>query len=396
MKLPLFIARRYFFSKNNLSAINIITGISVVSYAVGAFALLSLLSALNGFETAIFSVYETYYPDLKITGAKGKVFETDSLMFSRIQKTPGVRHVSYTLEENAILSNGDHQVVGLVKGVDTVFEKVVRADSLFVAGGPRLKDDERSYGWLAEGLYYKLNLGSESRLVNIMSPSRESSGISSLELMEDELLVSAVIRPGDEMDQQLLITDLAFVRDLFDRQGMAGAIEIRTDGKTDLSAVAASLRKITGPDYYVRDRREQNQAVYRMFNTEKWVAFAIMAFVLLIISFNLVGSLSMLIIEKRKDIGILRAMGMAAGRLRQIFFSEGVIIAMSGAVTGLIGGIAVVLLQQKYGFIQTNATFVSAYPVELRFADIVLVLGLCLTIGVGVSVYPSWKSPGKQ
>lgn len=396
MNLPFFIARRYFFSKNNLSAINIITGISVVAYAVGSFALISLLSALNGFETAIFSVYETYYPDLKITPATGKVFEADSTFIDGIRKVQGVKYASYTLEENAILSNGDHQVVGLVKGVDSVFTGVVREDSLFVAGSPKLRDRHSSFGWLAEGLYYKLNLGSESRVVNVMSPSRDGAGVSQLDLLEDEVVVSAVIRPGDEMDQKLMVTDLEFVRELFDREGQASAVEIRTDGSLGQEKIVDALRSKVGEKYHIRDRKQQNQAVYKMFNTEKWVAFAIMTFVLLIISFNLVGSLSMLVIEKRRDIGILEAMGITARKLRQIFFSEGVIVAMSGAIFGLIAGIAVVLLQQKFGFIKTNATFVSAYPVELRAGDIFLVLSLCLAIGVSVSVYPAWKSSSKQ
>jgi lipoprotein-releasing system permease protein len=395
VKLPFFIARRYFFSRKNPTAINIITFIGVVGYAVGSFALVALMSALNGFENIIFSVYESYYPDLKVTPVMGKVFDTDSTVMYRVSKIPGVQALTYVLEESAVIQNGDNQVVGLVKGVGTSYPQVIKADSLIVAGSMDIKPGGQA-AWIAEGLYYKLNLGSENRNVKLMAPRRDGSGVSQMDMMETELGVAAIVKPGDEMEQKLVLTNLDVAQEVFEREGSASAMEIKLQNASVEPGVKEALKNTLGKDFDVRNRKEQNQAVYKMFNTEKWAAFAIMAFVLLIISFNLLGSLSMLVLEKKKDIGIMQTMGMPGSAIRRIFFSEGVMVAFVGASVGLVTGIATVLLQQKYGFVQTQATFAAAYPVELRMADVFLILALCFALGVSGAIYPAWKSSAKR
>lgn len=396
MNLPFFIARRYFFSRKNPSAINIITGISLLGYAVGAFALVSLLSALNGFENVIFKVYNNYYPDLKISPAKGKVFLNDSARYVAVKSATGVYAVAAVLEENAVIQNGENQVVGLIKGVDPQYARVVNTDSLLVAGDKKMYEGEQMRSWMAEGLYYKLNLGTDARLVTVMAPDRESSGVSQTDMMEDEIRVTAVIHPGDEMDQKLLVTQLEFAQSLFIRDSMVSAYEIKIKQGADVLEVSQSLRKSLGSGFLVRDRKEQNQAIYKMFNTEKWVSFALMAFVLLIISFNLVGSLSMLVLEKKRDIGILQAVGMTRSSLRRLFFNEGVLVAVGGTLLGILLGVALVLAQQKFGFVKTNSTFVSAYPVALKLSDILLITALGAGLGISASIYPAWNSSPKD
>lgn len=396
MNLPFFIARRYFFSRKNPSAINIITGISLLGYAVGAFALVSLLSALNGFEKVIFKVYNNYYPDLKISPAKGKVFLNDSAQYFRVTSSKGVQAVTAVLEENAVIQNGENQVVGLIKGVDKKYTQVVNADSLIVAGDKKLYDGAQMRSWMAEGLYYKLNLGTDARMVSVMAPDRESSGVSQTDMMEDEVRVTAVIRPGDEMDQKLLVTSLEFAQALFVRDSMISAYEIKVKPAADVREVSQELRNTLGADFLVRDRKEQNQAIYKMFNTEKWVSFALMAFVLLIISFNLVGSLSMLVLEKKRDISILKAVGMTRGSLRKLFFNEGVLVAVGGTLVGIVFGVILVIAQQKFGFVKTNSTFVSAYPVALKLSDILLITALGAGLGISASIYPAWNSSPKD
>jgi lipoprotein-releasing system permease protein len=396
VNLPFFIARRYFFSRKNPSAINIITGISLLGYAVGAFALVSLLSALNGFENVIFKVYNNYYPDLKISPAKGKVFLNDSARYVAVKSATGVYAVAAVLEENAVIQNGENQVVGLIKGVDPQYARVVNTDSLLVAGDKKMYEGEQMRSWMAEGLYYKLNLGTDARLVTVMAPDRESSGVSQTDMMEDEIRVTAVIHPGDEMDQKLLVTQLEFAQSLFIRDSMVSAYEIKVKQGADVLEVSQSLRKSLGSGFLVRDRKEQNQAIYKMFNTEKWVSFALMAFVLLIISFNLVGSLSMLVLEKKRDIGILQAVGMTRSSLRRLFFNEGVLVAVGGTLLGILLGVALVLAQQKFGFVKTNSTFVSAYPVALKLSDILLITALGAGLGISASIYPAWNSSPKD
>jgi lipoprotein-releasing system permease protein len=272
----------------------------------------------------------------------------------------------------------------------------VNTDSLLVAGDKKMYEGEQMRSWMAEGLYYKLNLGTDARLVTVMAPDRESSGVSQTDMMEDEIRVTAVIHPGDEMDQKLLVTQLEFAQSLFIRDSMVSAYEIKVKQGADVLEVSQSLRKSLGSGFLVRDRKEQNQAIYKMFNTEKWVSFALMAFVLLIISFNLVGSLSMLVLEKKRDIGILQAVGMTRSSLRRLFFNEGVLVAVGGTLLGILLGVALVLAQQKFGFVKTNSTFVSAYPVALKLSDILLITALGAGLGISASIYPAWNSSPKD
>ena len=395
MKLPFFIARRYFFSRKNTSAINLISGISVLGYFAGSAALIILLSALNGFEKLIFQVYDTYYPDIKIEAVNGKVMDQDSAMLQKIRNTPGVAVAAFCLEENAIIKSGENQVVGTIKGVAPEYVKVVKTDSLVAAGSTELSDAQGPIGWMAEGMLYKLNVGKEANLVDIMAPNRESFGVTQVETMEDQLRIGSVIKPGEEMNQKLVVTTLAWAQQLFEREGKISSVEIKIKDPTQPGEVADRLQDVVGKKFTVRDRRQQNQAVYKMFNTEKWVAFAIMTFVLLLITFNLVGSLSMLVLEKKRDIKLLDAVGMQSSLIRRIFFSEGVMIALAGSLIGIGAGVLLVWMQQRFGLITTNSTFAVEYPVQLRLSDVLLVTGLCSTLGILGAIYPAMRSAGK-
>jgi lipoprotein-releasing system permease protein len=396
LKLPFFIAKRYFFSLKNTTAINLITGISVVGYAAGSFFLIVILSALNGFEKIIFQVYDTYYPDLKIEIAEGKVFEEDSQMMQRILKTPGVIAASFCLEENAIVQSAETQIVASVKGVDAAYFKVINTDSLIVSGDARLEDKQGALGWMAEGLIYKLNVGRQSNKVTVTVPDRESASVTQMATIEDELRITAMIRPGDEMNQKLIIAPLPWAKEMFNREGQVSSIEIKVKDPLNPEKVAAYIKSWLGNKYTVHDRREQNKSVYKMFRSEKWIVFAIIAFALLLITFNLIGSLSMLVLEKKKDIQLLSAVGMESNKIKRIFFTEGVLVALTGTIIGLAIGIFFVWLQTEYGFITTHSTFVVAYPMQLRIADIILVLGLGSLLGISGAIYPAAKSTPKM
>jgi lipoprotein-releasing system permease protein len=393
LRLPLFIARRYFFSRRNTTAVNIITLISVLGYAVGAFALIVLLSAMNGFENLIFKVYENYYADIKLSPVSGKVIPVDSAFLKKLNKVNGVKECAFVLEENAVVQNQDNQVVALVKGVGNNWQRVVKTDSLVVAGTPVFATKEgQNLAWMAEGLLYKLGIGGESSGISVMAPRREMVGVSQLDMNEDNIHVGAMIRAGDEMNQKLLVVPLEWAQALFEREGFIGGYEIKVSSPEKLNAVKQEIIKLAGPEIRVKDRYEQNVAVYKMFNTEKWVAFSIMAFVLLLISFNLIGSLSMLVLEKKNNIKTLKYLGMKEGNIKGVFLNEGVIVALFGTSLGLILGIAIVLLQQQYGFVTTQSTFAVVYPVELRFTDILVIGGLSSLLGFSSSVYPALKS----
>lgn len=394
MRLPFFIARRYYFSKNNPSAINIITGISIFGYLVGSFALLVLLSALNGFEKTIFTVYETYYPDIKIKPASGKTITLDSAQWKKLSQIQGVAAAEPVLEENAILSNNNQQVVALVKGITPGYSKVVNMDKLVVDGKKNLEMQGDSFSdcLLAAGLFQKLNLQSDDYIVHALTPRRETFGVAQLETNETDFLSVGIVDPGDELNQKLCMVNFNSAGVLFERTGVLSQYEVKVREDASVSEVKASIQKFFGKNFKVLERKEQNEAVYKMFVTEKWVAFGLMAFILLIISFNLVGSLSLLVLEKKKDIRLLLNIGMRRKSIRNIFFNQGVLIAVSGTLVGLILGALAVSLQLKYGFIKTNAMFAIEYPVQLRFSDVLLILGLSLLLGISSTIYPALKA----
>ncbi|MBL7810861.1 MAG: FtsX-like permease family protein [Bacteroidetes bacterium] len=392
MNLSLRIARRYFFSRRNPTAINIIAGISIFGYSVGTWALVVLLSALNGFERVIFQVYDVYYPDLKLSPVSGKVFEPDSTRLLALQRIPEVKNIASCLEENAIVKHKNNQVVALIKGVGKTWTNVVKTDSLVVAGGAQLYGGHGPVGWMAEGLIYKLNLGREDAVVDIMAPRRESVGVAQMDMMEDQLPIQAMIRPGDEMNQKLVVAPLAWAQTLFEREGAVSHLEIGLKPGADAIVAGQRIQDIMGKGFRIQDRRQQNQAVYKMFNTEKWVTVGIMSFVLLLISFNLSGALSMLVIEKSADRKLLRSVGMRPSGIRSVFLQEGLMVSAAGTALGLLAGVGMVLLQQQYGFIRTNSTFVVAYPMELRWNDLLLITCISMALGLLSSLYPSQKS----
>ena len=361
---------------------------------MGAFALIVLLSAMNGFENLIFKVYENYYPDIKLTPATGKVVPIDSSLISKIKNIKGIRECAVVLEENAVVQNEDNQVVALVKGVSANWPSVVKTDSLVVAGSAEFSTREnQKLAWMAEGMIYKLGVGGESSKISVMAPRRETVGVSQMDMNEDQIHIGAMVRAGDEMNQKLLLVPLDWAQSLFEREGFVSGYEIKTSNPKELNFVKTEIKKVTGSEMVVKDRYEQNVAVYKMFNTEKWVAFSIMAFVLLLISFNLVGSLSMLVLEKKNNIKTLQHLGLSNNRIKAIFLNEGVLVALFGTALGLILGGTLVLLQHKYGLVTTQSTFAVVYPVELRLSDIFVIGGLSAALGLSSSLYPAIKSP---
>ena len=393
MKVSRFIARRYFFSGKNTSAVNIISGISVMGYAVGSFALLVLLSALNGFERIIFKTYENYYPDLKIQPVSGKVFAIDEKKMHAIAGISGVEKTALALEENAIVQYADNQVVATIKGVEKTWPAVVKTDSLLIAGTPIFENGRgASFAWLAEGLVYKLSVNNSNNAVTIMAPRRESVGVAQMEMNEDNIGVSAVIRAGEEQDDKLLLVPLPWAQALFERDGEASAVEVKIRPGFSAAEIKKEIQKMTGPEMVVLDRYEQNRAVYKMFNTEKWVSFSLMAFVLLLISFNLLGSLSMLVLEKKHDIKLLSHIGMRLKSIQAVFFREGLLVAMAGTLAGLVLGVILVLIQQKFGIVTTQSSIAAVYPVALKATDLLFISGLCGLLGISSAIYPALKS----
>ena len=379
MNVSAFIARKYFFSRKNPSAINIITGISMAGYSIGSLALIILLSALNGFEESIFGDYQRSSPDLKIVPLEGKVFEPKKELLQYLGNNKGITAYTLALEDKAIIKYGDQQVVGVVRGLDSAFTKVFEVDSWVKAGTAELNYDDNFLGnaWLSEGLVYTLNVSNSDQRLELLTPDRSSSNVAQTTLNQEALRISSMVHLSSEENERTVIVPLWVTRSLFDRETEISHISLKTKGSPFL--LQGKINERLKPLGLVAlNRQEQNETRYKMFNTEKWFSFALLVFILLLISFNLYGALRMMRIDKREDIYILSAMGMPERKRSAIFTWEAFFVSGLGTLIGLVLGILLIFVQQRFGIITTQATFELVYPVSLRWWDVLMVAVICI------------------
>ncbi len=379
MNVSAFIARKYFFSRKNPSAINIITGISMAGYSIGSLALIILLSALNGFEESIFGDYQRSSPDLKIVPLEGKVFEPKKDLLQYLGNNKGIAAYALALEDKAIIKYGDQQVVGVVRGLDSAFTKVFEVDSWVKAGTAELNYDDNFLGnaWLSEGLVYTLNVSNSDQRLELLTPDRSSSNVAQTTLNQEALRISSMVHLSSEENERTIIVPLWVTRSLFDRETEISHISLKTKGSPFL--LQGEINERLKPLGLVAlNRQEQNETMYKMFNTEKWFSFALLVFILLLISFNLYGALRMMRIDKREDIYILSAMGMPERKRSAIFTWEAFFVSGLGTLIGLVLGILLIFVQQRFGIITTQATFELVYPVSLRWWDVLMVAVICI------------------
>jgi len=364
------------------------------------------MSALNGFETSIFSSYQKSDPDFKITAQKGRVIPVSSTLISGLKKTQGIEVVSKIIEGKSILQYGDQQTVCKVVGVDDAFFQRIQIDSLVTAGKPVLYDSQRdslggisSMAILSEGLVYRLGVGKIDEPISLLAVDK-AAGIHSADALKTQVFIpSAIVQlPEEENDHTVFISakDAGYLFDVDDKKE-ATALELRTNQETRESEgrkreVQKALQSIAGKQLKVNNQQQQHPIMYRMFNTEKWISFAILTFVLMLISFNLVGALTLLVLDKKGDFILFRNLGMEDSMVGWIVFWEGVWVSICGSLIGIGIGVLLVVLQQKTGIVQTQGTFKISYPVELRFWDVVLILGLNVVLGAISAVIPARRA----
>ncbi len=364
------------------------------------------MSALNGFESSIFSSYQKSDPDFKITAVKGKSIEVSDQTLLKMRKTPGIEVVSRTLEGKSILQYGDQQTVCRVVGVDEYFFKRIQMDSLITAGKPMLYDAQRdslggvsSMAILSEGLVYRLGVGKIDEPISLLVVDK-ASGIHSADALKTQIFIpSAIVQlPEEENDHTVFISakDAGYLYDL-DPKKEATALEVRVkagirgrNGK--MLDLQKQLQDLVGGKLAVFNQQQQHPIMYKMFNTEKWISFAILTFVLMLISFNLVGALTLMVLDKRNDFILFRNLGMQESMVGWIVFWEGVWVSICGSLIGIGLGVLLVVIQQKTGIIQTQGTFNMSYPVELRSADIVLILILNVALGAVSAIIPARRA----
>ena len=399
MNFPFYIARRYLFSKKSTNAINVISGISVVGVAVASMALVVTLSVFNGFHDMVASFFTQLDPQLKITPAKGKTAASNDSTLMRIRQLDEVAVATDVLEDQALAVYGDRQQMVTIKGVDDNYDKLTHIRQILEGDGDyALHAADMNYGILGLGVAYQLGIGYTYREpLKIYAPRREGQiNMANLQdgFVEDELYSPGVlfsIKQG-KYDKRYIITAIQFTRNLFDRDGELTSLELRLKPGSNFEHVKAKVQEMAGTRFVVRDRYEQQEDTFRIMKVEKLMAYIFLTFILVIACFNIIGSLSMLMIDKRNDVVTLRNLCASDRQIIRIFLFEGRMISAIGAVIGIAIGLLLCLLQQQFGLIGLGSTegsfVVDAYPVSVHPWDIVVVFFTVLAVGFISVWYP--------
>jgi lipoprotein-releasing system permease protein len=394
VKLSVYIAKRYLFAKKSRNAINIISAVSVAGVAVGTMALIIVLSVFNGLEGLVSSIFNTFDPDLKITAAEGKVFMPDSTNLIRLSEIKGISAYSLTLEENALLRYGDRQYIAIIKGVDDSFTKVTSLDSSMWEGEFRLKtENNRPEAVIGVGVanYLGIRINFITPLI-IYVPKRTGSVNLDPEnaFSKKYIFPSGIFEIEQEFDSKYVFIPLDFAHELLEYDTEISSVEIKTDSYEDIDEIQASVKKIFGKNYIVKNRLEQQDIFYKVMRSERLAIFIILTLILLIASFNIIGSLTMLIIEKERDIEILKSLGADNNLIRKIFIFEGWMISIIGASAGILFGFVICWLQQRFGLIKLNSEslIMNAYPIIMKLKDFIIVPATVLLIGYWAAWYP--------
>lgn len=399
MNFPFYIARRYLFSKKSTHAINVISGISVVGVAVATMALVVTLSVFNGFHDLVASFFTQLDPQLKVTPVKGKTALASDPVLTQLRQLPQVEVATECLEEQVLAVYGDRQMMVKVKGVEDNFDRLTHIREILEGNGDfELHAADMNYGIPGLGVAYQLGLGyTYEHPLKIFAPRRQ--GQLNMANPTEGFVVDELYSPGvvfcmkqGKYDKNYILTSIDFMRQLFDLQGRLSSLELRLKPGSNFDAVKQQMQQIAGDRFHVHDRYEQQDDTFRIMKVEKLIAYVFLTFILIIACFNIVGSLSMLIIDKKDDVVILRNLGATDRQITRIFLFEGRMISAIGAVVGILLGLLLCWLQQQYGLVRLGSSegsfVVDAYPVSVHPWDIVLVFVTVLAVGFLSVWYP--------
>ena len=399
MNFPFFIARRYLFSKKSTNAINVISLISVIGVAVGSMALIIVLSVFNGFHDLVASFFTQMDPQLKVVPVEGKTAPADNPILTEIRQMPEVDVATETVEDMALAVYNDKQSMVTVKGVDDNFDQLTHiTEILYGEGEFQLHAADLQYGII--GIRLAQELGANVRFGNylrIYAPRRD--GQLDLSNPSEGFMLDSLCSPGvvfsvrqAKYDRNYIIAPIGFARNLFAQQGMVSALELRLKDGSDIDAVKKKMERVAGSEYRVLDRFEQQADTFKIMQSEKIIAYIFLTFILVVACFNIIGSLSMLIIDKRDDVQTLRNLGADDRQISRIFLFEGRFIAVIGAVIGIALGLLLCWLQQRYGLValgESSGSFVvNAYPVSVHYTDVVVIFFTVIAVGWLAVWYP--------
>lgn len=406
MRFAFYIARRYLFSKKSTNVINIISGISVVGVAVATMALVVTLSVFNGFHDLVANLFTRFDPQIQIVPAKGKTAPADDPVLDSIRRMPQVDVATECVEDRALAMYNGRQAMITLKGVDDNFKELTNiTDILYGNGDFSLHAANLQYGTVGIRLAETLGMSADwDGFLKIYAPKREGQldmGNPMDGFVEDSLISPGVVFMVKQAkyDKGHVIAPIAFARNLFGQQGMLSSLELRLKAGSDLDAVKAEMKKVAGSKYKVLDRFEQQEDTFKIMKIEKLIAYIFLTFILVVACFNIIGSLSMLIIDKKDDVKTLRNLGADDKTISRIFLFEGRLISLVGAVAGIAVGLLLCWLQQAYGLValgQSSGTFiVEAYPVSVHPEDIALIFVTVIAVGWIAVWYPVKKVCGK-
>lgn len=399
MNFPFFIARRYLFSKKSTHAINVISVISMIGVAVATMALVIVLSVFNGFHDLVASFFTNFDPQIEIVPANGKTAPSDDPILTKVQKLPEIGVATECLEDMALAIYGDNQQMVKIKGVDDNFAELTHIEDILVGDGQfSLHAGNLEYGTPGIRLAQDMGLGARwNNYMHIYAPRREGQ----LDLSDpsdgfvvDSLLASGVVFcvKQAKYDKNYILTSITFARNLFGQQGMLSSLELRLKDGSNFDAVKKEIADICGSKYVVRDRFEQQEDTFRIMQIEKVIAYIFLTFILVVACFNIIGSLSMLIIDKKDDVVTLRNLGASDKQVVSIFLFEGRMISAIGAIVGIVFGLLLCWLQQEYGLVRMGGSdgsfVVNAYPVSVHYMDVAIIFITVLAVGWLAVWYP--------
>ena len=403
MNFPFFIARRYVFSKKSTNAINVISAISVVGVAVGTMALVIVLSVFNGFHDLVASFFTNFDPQIELVPTQGKTAPADDPLLDKVRKMPQVSVHTDVLEDQGLAVYGDRQQMVTVMGVDDNFTQLTNiSDILYGDGEFTLQAANLFYAIPGIRLAQDMGLGARfDGYLKLYAPVRRGQ-ITDLEDPSDGFVVDSLISPGvvfavnqAKYDRDHIICSIGFARRLFDQDGMLSSLQIRLKPGSDLAAVKKQMREIVGSKYRVLDRFEQQSDTFNIMQIEKVLAYVFLTFILMVACFNIISSLSMLIIDKKADAATLRNLGATDRQIRSIFLFEGRIISAIGAVVGILLGLLLCWLQQEFGLVHmgdsAGSFVVNAYPVSVHYDDVAIVFVTVLLIACAAAWIPTRK-----
>jgi len=399
MRFPFYIARRYLFSKKSTNVINIISAISMTGVMVATMALVVVLSVFNGFHDLVATLFTSFDPQLKVVPVMGKTAPADDPILVSIKQLPEIDVATESVEDQALAVYRDRQAMVKVKGVDDNFTELTHIEDIVYGDGEfSLHAANLEYGTPGIRLAQDLGMGAYfPDYMKLYAPVREGQ-VDISEAMEG-FSVDSVISPGvvfsvsqSKYDKTFVLTSIGFARRLFEQQGMLSSLELRLKDGSNINAVKKKIRKLCEGKYKVMDRYEQQADTFKIMQIEKVLAYIFLTFILVVACFNIVGSLSMLMIDKKDDVMTLRNLGASNHQITNIFMLEGLLISLTGAMAGIIIGLLLCLAQQQLGLVslgnKSGAFIIEAYPVSVHYIDVLLVFITVIVVGWLSAWYP--------